>query len=81
MSLKEFSLLVDISACHLSSVITGGRRVTPKLLRALERVTDGWVKPETAFAETKLPEGFEAKIVPLTQKVCEDNVDEIAKMG
>ncbi len=66
MSLKEFSLLVDISACHLSSVITGGRRVTPKLLRALERVTDGWVKPHTAFAETKVPEGFPSSaITPL----------------
>ena len=57
-TLKEFSLIADISACHLSSVMTGYRRASPKLLRVIERVTFGWVKPNTAFAETKIPEGF-----------------------
>jgi transcriptional regulator with XRE-family HTH domain len=65
-TLKEFALIADISACHLSSVMTGYRTTTPKLLRAIERATEGWVKPNTAFAETKLPEGFKAAdIIPL----------------
>ncbi len=76
LSLKEFAKIVDVSACHLSSVITGFRNTSPKLLRAIERASEGWVKPETAFAETKLPEGFKAKIVPLPEEDDEDELKE-----
>jgi DNA-binding transcriptional regulator YdaS (Cro superfamily) len=57
-TLKEFALIADISPCHLSSVMSGYRKTSPKLLRAIERATGGWVKKDSAFAETKLPEGF-----------------------
>ncbi len=59
MTLKEFSLIVDISPAHLSSVITGNRRTTPKLLRAIVRATRGKVTADSAFAPTKLPDDWE----------------------
>lgn len=59
MALKEFARLADISHCHLSSVLTGARPVTPKLLRAIERASNGKVNADTIFAPTKLPEGWE----------------------
>lgn len=58
LTLKEFAEIADISPAHLSSVVTRYRPTTPKLLRCIERASDGWVKPDTAFAETRLPDGF-----------------------
>ncbi len=59
MPLKEFAKLADISHCHLSSVLTGSRTVTPKLLRAIERASKGKVKADTIFAPTKLPDDWD----------------------
>lgn len=80
ITLKEFSKIVDVSACHLSSVITGFRPTTPKLLRAIERASDGWVKPASAFAKTKLPEGFIAgPIIPFPVPEPESEEEPIEK--
>ena len=83
LSLKEFAKIVDVSACHLSSVITGFRKTSPKLLRAIQRASDGWVKPDEAFAETKLPEGFPRnEVIPLPQIDPDDEEEPIMqKMG
>jgi len=79
LSLREFSKIVDVSACHLSSVITGYRKTSPKLLRAIERASEGWVKPECAFAETKLPKGFTvATVIPLPQPEDEEPLEKQA---
>ena len=51
--------------------MTGQRTVTPKLLRAITRATDGLVTEETAFMPTKLPKEF-IKIVPLPKPDPED---------
>ncbi len=58
LSLTKFAQIADLSPCHLSSVATGYRKATKKLLRTIERVTDGWVKIDAAFQPTKIPEGF-----------------------
>lgn len=82
LSLKDFAKIVDVSACHLSSVITGFRKTSPKLLRAIERASDGWVKPDTAFAETKLPEGFIAgPVIPFPVPEPAKEEEPIEKFG
>ena len=59
MTVREFAAIADISPCHLSSVISGQRPTTPKLLRAIARATKNKVTAETIFSPTKLPEGWE----------------------
>lgn len=59
MKLKDFAKLVDVSHCHLSSVLTGDRPMTPKLLRAIERASRKKVTAETIFDPTKLPDDWE----------------------
>ena len=61
MQLKDFAKLADISHCHLCSVLTGARPVTPKLLRAIARASKNKVTAETIFAPTKLPDGWETE--------------------
>lgn len=66
MTVREFGKIADISPCHLSSVMTGQRTITPKILRAITRATEGLVTEETAFMPTKLPIEF-TKVVPLPE--------------
>jgi transcriptional regulator with XRE-family HTH domain len=58
LTAKEFAKILDIDKCYISSVISGNRKPSKKLLRSIEKYTDGIVKSENAFSETKLPKEF-----------------------
>ena len=59
MTIKEFAVYSDLSTAYLSRALNGRHMPSAKTLRVIERVTKGKVKPHTAFAETKFPEGWE----------------------
>lgn len=59
LSLKDFASMIDISPSHLSSVLTGSRITTPKMIRTIAKATNGKVTADTMFAPTKLPDDWE----------------------
>jgi DNA-binding transcriptional regulator YdaS (Cro superfamily) len=44
MHVKEFSELVGVHRCYLSSIVSGRNVAGPKLRKAIEDITDGQVK-------------------------------------
>lgn len=53
MSLTDFAKLVDFSRTYLTAVLGGRLKPGPKLLRAIERVTENEVTSEYAFSDVK----------------------------
>ncbi len=46
LSVKEFSHAVDYSRTHLSAIVNGKLKPSPKLARRIEKETNGEVKAE-----------------------------------
>ena len=53
LSISTFAYTMDYSRNHLSATLNGTLKPGKKLLRMIERVTQGEVKPNNAFADVK----------------------------
>ncbi len=53
LNIKDFSEQLDYSRCYLSMVINGSKKPGSKLLRMIERKTEGQVTAENAFSDVK----------------------------
>lgn len=79
MSVKEFAQIAGFHETYISSILNQKRAPSKKALKLIEFATDGWVKQDTVFADTKIPKGFTvATIIPLSPP---ENEDDKRKIG
>ena len=62
MTVKKFAEKAGFHETYMSSIMNQKRKATKKALKLIEFATNGWVKPDTAFADTKVPDGFDVKV-------------------
>lgn len=75
MTLKQFAKHAEIHDSYLSSILSGGRRPSKRMLQSIEIATGGWVKAKDVCAPTTVPIGF----VPVPIPEIEQDDDEGGK--
>ena len=81
MSVKEFAKQAGFHETYMSAIMNKKRAASKKALKLIEFATGGWVKQDTVFQETKMPEGFKADVLPFPEtepEIQNDPMEEIA---
>ena len=82
MSVKEFAKQAGFHETYMSAIMNKKRAASKKALKLIEFATGGWVKQDTVFQETKVPEGFIAgPIIPFPAPEPETEEEPIEKIG
>jgi transcriptional regulator with XRE-family HTH domain len=58
LTVRQFAKKAEMHDSYLSSILSGGRRPSKRMLKWIELATGGWVNAKDICSPTKLPDGF-----------------------